>query len=406
MAAEIEALEDNHTSTLTKLPLGKVVTSNKWVYKIKFKSDGTVERAKIQLVAKGFTQQAGLDYTETFSPIAKLVSVKCILSIAAIKGWHLHQLDVNNAFLHEDLDEEVIRVGLLDLLARGRTLYARSTSHFMGLSKHHDNDDVILAGNDLQEFKSLTHFLHERFKIKDLGELKYFLGIEVARSKQGISICQRKYALDILKDSSYIGSKAVKFPMEQNLKLTTEEGDLLEDPTAYRRLIGRMLYLTITRPNISYAVQVLTQFMDKPTTPHLIAAYRVLKYIKAIPGQGLFFSASSDIHLKAFCDSDRAECVETRRSVTNYCVFLENSLISWKSKKQKTVSRPSTESEYRSMAATVCEVTWLILLLKDLKIEHTRLVLIFCDIQAALHIVANLIFHERRKHIEIDCHIV
>ncbi|CAL8167398.1 unnamed protein product [Prunus armeniaca] len=199
---------------------------------------------------------------------------------------------------------------------------------------------------------------------------------------------QRKYALDILQDSGLLGARPDKFPMEQNLKLTPTNGELLNDPTKYRRLVGRLIYLTVTRPDIVYPVRTLSQFMHQPRRPHWDAAIRVLKYLKGTPGQ------------------DWGGCRATRRSVTGYCVFLGNSLISWKSKKQTNVSRSSAEAEYRAMANTCLELTWLRFILQDLKVPQIAHAPLFCDNQSALYIAANPVFHERTKHIEIDCHIV
>lgn len=258
----------------------------------------------------------------------------------------------------------------------------------------------------LQENEHLKIFLLKRFRIKDLGDLKYFLGIEFSRSKKGIFMSQRKYALDILQDSGLLGARPDKFPMEQNLKLTLTDGALLDDPTKYRRLVGRLIYLTITRPDIVYYVRTLSEFMHQPRKPHWDTALRILKYIKGTPGQGLLFPGSNNLGLKAFCDSDWGGCRATRRSVTGYCVFLRNSLISWKSKKQANVSRSSAEAEYRAMASTCLELTWLCYILQDLKVLQTAPVPLFWDNQAALYIAENPVFHERTKHIEIDCYIV
>ncbi|XP_042983373.1 uncharacterized mitochondrial protein AtMg00810-like [Carya illinoinensis] len=400
MAAEIAALEANQTWELTTPPNGKSPIGCRWVYKVKLRSDGTIERYKTRLVAKGYTQLEGFDYYDTFSLVAKMVTVRTILALASIFNWHLTQLDINNVFLHGDLHEEIYMSLPLGFAKQGenkqvckllKSLYGLKQASRQWFSKFSGTlishgfiqfatdhslftkisgssfiallvyvDDILIASNDMNAIEELKLFLDSKFKLKDLGPLKYFLGIEIARSANGISLSQRKYALEILEDSGMLGSKTQKFAMEQNLKLSKMEETLLDNPTAYRRLVSRLIYLTITRPDISYSVQVLSQFMDKPRHTHLAAANRVLQYVKGTPGQGIFLSFKSKLHLKAFVDADWAGCVDTRRSVTGFCIFLRDSLISWRSKKQTTVSRSSAEAEYRSMASTVCELTWLV----------------------------------------------
>lgn len=185
-----------------------------------------------------------------------------------------------------------------------------------------------------------------------------------------------------------------------------DDGKLLEEPIKYGRLVGRLLYLTITRPDLTYFAHVLSQYLSQPREPHWNAALRVVRYLKSSLGQGVYFPTTNQIHLKAFCDADWASCPDTRRSITGYYMFIGDALVSWRSKKQQFVYRSSAEAKYRSMAATVCELVWFKHLLSDLGIDHSRPAQLFCDKQAAIHIASNPVYHERTKHIEIDCHVV
>lgn len=354
-------------------------------------------------------------------------------------------MDVNNAFLHGDLNEEVYMAlppgfqstkpnqvcrllrSLYGLKQASRQWNAKLNAALLHIgftqSKSDPSlftrgkdtsfiallvyvDDIIVASARLDLIQELKQFMDSTFKIKDLGNLSYFLGIEAHQSTEGLNICQRKYALEILNEAGFLACKPAHTPMAQGVKLAHGDGTPVDDPSSYRRLVGRLLYLTATRPDITYAVQQLSQFVDAPTDKHLSAAHRVLRYIKASPGQGLLYPSNTDLHLQMFSDSDWATCPETRKSITGYCAFLGSALISWRSKKQVTVSKSSSEAEYRALASAVCEVQWLIYLLQDLQVTMVRPATIFCDNKSAVAIAENHVFHERTKHIDIDCHIV
>ncbi|XP_057981076.1 uncharacterized mitochondrial protein AtMg00810-like [Malania oleifera] len=267
-------------------------------------------------------------------------------------------------------------------------------------------DDILLAGSDTTALEKVKSSLSVKFKLKDLGPLKFFLGLEIARSQKGISLSQRKYCLELILESGLLATKSVLFSMDTHTKLSKDDGELVDDVSAYRRLIGRSLYLTHTRHDITFSVNHLIQFLDNPRMPHLEVAMRILRYLKSAPRQGLFFPYSSKVHIKAFSDSNWVSCLDTRRSISGYCIFFRDSLVSWKSKKQHKISQSSAEAEYRSMAFTVCEIIWIKALFVDLHHQHHQPALLFCDNQATLHIAASPVYHERTKHIEIDCHLV
>lgn len=445
MKREIDALHSNNTWDIVDLPPGRTPIGCKWVYKTKYNSDGSLERHKARLVVLGNHQKEGEDFSDTFAPVAKMVSVRTFLAVAVAKKWEIHQLDVNNAFLHGDLHEKVymslppgflassptkvcrLRKSLYGLKQSPRNWFAKLTTalrQYGFIQSHADHtlftyrkgndvlsilvyvDDILVAGNNVTLCTTFKRYLDRCFQLKDLGPLKYFLGIEFARSSKGLTLSQRKYTLDILQETGLLASKPVDTPLPQNHKLASSTSALYKDPARYRRIVGRLIYLTLTRPDISYPVHILSQFMHEPLIDHYDAALRVLRYLKGHPGQGLLLSADSDLQLYAYCDSDWASCPVSRRSLSGYFILLGHSPISWKTKKQTTVSRSSAEAEYRAMAFACAEIKWIRYFLASLGVFHREPVRLFCDNQAALHIAANPVFHERTKHIELDCHFV
>ncbi|KAG7559383.1 Integrase catalytic core [Arabidopsis thaliana x Arabidopsis arenosa] len=449
IAAERQAMEHNHTWEEGELPRGKKAVTSKWVFTIKYKSNGDIERYKARLVARGFTQTYGEDYRDTFAPVAKLHTVRVVLSLATNLEWELWQMDVKNAFLQGELEEEVYMKpppGLEDHNAPGKVFKLKKAIYGLkqsprawyhklsttlldrGFKKSEaDNtlftlpskegivvilvyvDDIIISGNDKVGIQETKAFLKSVFDIKDLGELKYFLGIEVCRSKEGLFLSQRKYTLDLLSQVGKLGAKPAKTPLEDDYK-ANRKGELdnkpFEDVTQYQRLVGKLIYLTITRPDICFAVNVVSQHMQAPTLHHWNMVTRILKYLKGAPGQGIWMGCNKNTELVGYCDADYAGDTKDRRSTTGYCTFIGGNLVTWRSKKQKVVSLSSAEAEYRAMRKLTTELMWLKALLKDFGIDTPKPITMHCDNQAAIHIASNSVFHERTKHIEVDCHKV
>ncbi|XP_074304226.1 uncharacterized protein LOC141638943 [Silene latifolia] len=431
--------------SMSPLFLDKKVIGNKWVYKVKLRSDGSVERYKARLVVLGNKQEVGIDYYETFAPTAKMVTIRVFLAIVASRRWFMHQMDVHNAFLHGDLEEEVymklpqgysvdspgkvyrLKKSLYDLRQAPRCWFAKlsyallaygfvqSMYDYSLFSYVKENvevhilvyvDDLVLGGTDYEALSRVKSYLGACFHMKDLGDLKYFLGIEVARNTSGVFICQRKYALDIFSETGIVSGKPERVPIEQNHKLAQADDDLLDYSERYRRIIGRLIYLTITGPDLSYSVHILSQFLHQPRVSHWRAVLPMVRYLKQGPGQGSLYRSESQLDLSVYSDSDWESCPLSRRLLTAYLVFLGGCLVSWKTKKQNIVSLSSAEAEYRSMAATTCEIKWLRGLLKFLGVSVSSPAVLRCDSQSALSLARNPVFHARTKHIEVDCHFV
>lgn len=460
MNIELEALERNHTWEITELHPSKKAIGSKWLYKTKYRPDGSVERYKSRLVILGCRQTYGEDFTETFAPVCKMTTVRALLAMAAMHNWMTIQMDVTNAFLHGDLSDEIYMKFPLGYLGIGSRITATSATRSSSLSHNlvcklkkslyglrqaprlwfhklsvtlkslayvqskadyslftkHDSstitmilvyvDDLLIAGNTQSIIDELKVMLSKSFHMKDLGPVNYFLGLEIERSPAGFFVSQRKYVVDLLAEFHMTKASPLKLPIDTHVKLLADSGDVLPNPQNYQRLLGKLIYLTVTRPDITFAVHTLTQFMQKPTTTHMQAAKRVLRYLNGSSSQGILLASNSAAQLTAFCDSDWGSCPNSRRSTIGYCLLLGTSPISWKSKKQSVVARSTAEAEYRSMAMTCCEITWLTTLLSDMGLPNLPPTILNCDNKAALSIAANPVLHERTKHIEVDCHYI
>lgn len=242
--------------------------------------------------------------------------------------------------------------------------------------------------------------------MKDIGELSYFLGIEVARSAHGILLTQRKYINDFLNRTNMTATKPVATPMMSNVSLQLNSGTVLPDGTEYRQVIGGLQYLHFTRPDIAFAVNKLSQFMHRPTELHWLAAKRVLRYLAGTKDKGIFMSWDNKHTLHAFSDADWGGDRDDYTSTSAHVVYLGPHPIAWSSKKQKTVSRSSTEAEYRVVADTAAELRWVSYLLQELGITSISQPVIYCDNVGATYLCANPVFHSRMKHVALDYHFI
>ncbi|XP_019199912.1 PREDICTED: uncharacterized protein LOC109193525 [Ipomoea nil] len=348
MDQEFNALLQNQTWCLIPSRAYMNVIGCKWVFRRKRKANGSIERHKAILVAKGFNQVPGHDFFDTFNPMVKPTTVRLLLSLALSSGW-------------------------------------------------------VISDQDL-----VTHLIKElstTFKIRDLGEPDLFLGIETIKCDDGILLSQQRYMNDILKRVGMAKCKALSTPISV-LKYIPFSADLYEDPTQYRSLVGALHYLTITRPDLSFIVNQLCQHMHAPTVSHWEHLKGILRYVKGTIDFGLRMKKSTSRELHAFSDSDWAGCPEDHKSTSGFAVFLGPNLISWVCKKQRTIVKFSTGAEYKALADVCAEVMWKVSLLREIKVSGISVPKLWCDNLGAIYMCANHIFHAHTKHVEIDYHFV
>ncbi|KAG7303823.1 hypothetical protein JYU34_010719 [Plutella xylostella] len=445
MQDEYQSFLDNKCWNLAEPIEGQKPVRCKWVFKKKYGLDGKLLRYKARLVAKGYTQKYGLDYDETFSPVIRHSTLRSLFAVAAEFEMDINHLDVKTAFLNGDLKENVymeqpegfqvkgsegkvykLNKAIYGLKQASRSWYEKITDvllnklKFCRLSsepcvffqKNDDElmilalyvDDILLftVPNSKQKIKIKQQLMNE-FEMKDLGEVHQFLGMRVAKNSEGIFLDQTMYIEKILERFGMQDCKPAVTPMETKHKL--EKATISDANLEYRNLVGCLMYLSVcTRPDITHAVSVLSQFNDCYNLSHWKAAKRVLRYLKGTLNYKLKFTKSG-LDVKGYVDADWASCEIDRRSYTGYVFKLGNSVISWESRKQRTVALSSTEAEYMAISDSCKEALFIRTLLYELLGKFSK-ILIHNDSQSAQKLCKNMMFHARTKHIDVRHHFI
>ena len=308
MSSEFNSTTDNHTWDLVEIQKFMNIVGCRWVFTIKYHPNGEIDRYKARIVAKGYHQQPGVDYTDTFSPVIKSTTIRIVLGLAVNNNWPIRQIDVNTAFLQGRIKEQVfmcqppgfsdpakpnhvcrlkkaiyglkqalrawyselhsflLATGFQNSLANTSLFIFRKATAFVYVLVY--VDDILITRTNPQMVQRVIDELADRFSIKDMGNISYFLGIEARRTSQGLHLMQKKYVIDLLTKTNMLHAKPVASPLASSPKLTLHSGTTLSDPREYRRVVGSLQYLALTRPDISYAVNCLSQFMHQPTTDH------------------------------------------------------------------------------------------------------------------------------------------
>lgn len=448
--AELDALKKNGTWTLVKpdqsLNNFNVVDS-KWIFKIK-KEPGGKERYKARLVARGFTQKYGLDYTETFSPVIRHSTLRLLFAIAVENDLSIDQMDVVTAFLNGDLTERVymkqpklceekgkenhiclLKKALYGLKQANRAWNKKLHDALIEMKfKRSDNepcvyfrrrgnhivyiavyvDDILIFYNDKKEREKVKIELKTKFEMKDLGKVETFLGMKIDHQGKKITIDQGEYIQKILKEFGMTDCKPVKTPLEIGRKLEKPRTENFIPPKdfPYQKLIGSLMYLAVcSRPDISFAVAYLSQFNSCYTGEHWSVAKRLLRYLKGTAHYKLNFEKTGK-DLTGYVDADHAGDISDRKSFSGYIFILGGAPISWESKKQRTVALSSAEAEYVAMSEACRESTFLKRLIEELTTKECHAIMLYSDSQSAIQIAKNPVHHQRTKHIDVRCHYI
>jgi len=446
MEAEIKSINDNNTWELVDLSDGAKVIGVKWIFKTKFNEKGDIDKFKARLVAKGFHQTHGIDFHEVFAPVARWDTIRLILGLAAQQGWVVQQLDVKSAFLHGDLNEDVyveqpkgfecreeegkvykLNKALYGLRQAPRAWYSRIEGYFVkeGFQKCYCEhtlfvktekegiliislyvDDLIYTSNSGELLKRFKASMENEFAMTDLGQMKYFLGVEVIQDDHGIFISQKKYAEDILKKFGMEECNAVRNPMVPGNKLTKDGDRTSIDPTSFKQLVGSLRYLTATRPDLIYSVNLVSRYMEKPGESHLSAAKRILRYVQGTREYGIQYKRGGNASLVGYVDSDYAGDEDDRKSTSGYTFMWSGGAVSWASKKQPIVTLSTTEAEYVYAAYGACQAVWLKNVLSEIGLDQEEGITVFCDNSSAIKLSRNPVLHGKSKHISVRYHFL
>src|SRR5579859_4934380 len=445
---EYESLIKNHTWDLVPRPRDRQIVTNKFAFRHKKDERARIVRLKARLVARGFSQIYGIDYLDTYAPVVKLASIRILLAIAAIHGLEIHQMDVVTAFLAGELEEEIymeqpegFMVGTKedDLVCRLRkSLYGlkqapriwnrkiRDFLESIGFEQTYSDpcvyinkttgiiiamwvDDLIIFGKDMASINDLKVQLNEEYEMKDLGELKYFLGIQVHRDRERkiIHINQSGYNRTILERYGMQNSKPASTPLSSGARLTKATAtEVLADQKEYQSMVGSLMYAMLaTRPDLAQTIQQISQFSQKPTKTHEKAAKHALRYLNGTINEGITYNGNLGMKLEFWSDANWGG-EEGRESVSGFVFTLAGGAVTYSSKKQGSVALSSTESEYMAILHALKEQIWLLRLLSELGYGISNQNVIYCDNQSALALAHNPEHHARTKHIDIQYHFV
>eukprot|EP00253_Pinus_taeda_P031781 PITA_31781 len=418
MVEEYNSIMVNDVWGVVPRPQDRSVVGSRWIYKIRYTAEGSVEKYKAKFVAKGYAQKEGINYEETFASVASYTSIRTMTSLAAQMGWEIHQMDVKTTFLNGVIEEEVY----IEQIEGFET--HEKKSHKMGFVKSDADpnlyylvveneplilvlyvDDLSLTGSS-RLIGDCKKNLATEFNMKDLGQMHYFLGLEVWQQKGEIFLGQGRYATEILKRFEMEDCRPMTTPMITNWKKIDALEDKDVDPTLYKQLIGSLMYLVNTRPDICYTVNSLSQFMVELKRAQWVAAKHVLRYLQGTIDYGLLYTRSKDIRLSGFTDADWAGSSVDQKSASGYCFNIGSGMTSWCSRKQKFVALSSSEAEFMVASTASCEAIWLRKLLVNLFRRNMEATRIMCNNQSCIKLSENPMFHDRSKHIDIRCHFV